>query len=82
MAPDAAAAATSTGAQPVAGGQQQLGGADVLADRAHVLVGRDRRAQLGASVDVVHVLAHDHSVKSVGQGVAGVDDHERFGVQQ
>ena len=37
------------GAQPMAGGQQQLGGADVLADRAHVLVGRDRGAQLGAA---------------------------------
>ena len=35
--------------QAMALGQQQLGGADVLADRAHVLVGRDGAAQLRAA---------------------------------
>ena len=60
-------------AQPVAGGQQQLGGADVLADRARVLVGRDRGPQLGAAVDVVDVLAHHDRVEPVGHRVAGVD---------
>ena len=38
------------GAQPVTLGQQQLAGADVLPDRAHVLVRRDRPAQLRAAV--------------------------------
>ena len=46
VAPAAAAAATSTGPQPVAFGQQQLGGADVLADRPHVLVRRHGGTQL------------------------------------
>ena len=65
MAPAAAAAATSTARRRWPVGQQQLGGADVLADRAHVLVGRDRRAQLGARrVVVVDVLAHDHGVEA------------------
>jgi hypothetical protein len=51
------------GAQPVALGEQQLGGADVLADRADVLVGRHGGAKLGAPVGgVVHVLAHDDGV--------------------
>ena len=64
-------------AQPVALGQQQLGGADVLADRADVLVGRHGGAQLGAPVrSVVHVLAHDDGVVAGRQRVAGVDDLE------
>ena len=40
------------GAQPMALGEQQLGGADVLADGADVLVGRHGGAQLGAPVRV------------------------------
>ena len=61
------------GPQPVAFGQQQLGGADVLADRAHVLVGRHGRAQLGGVPAVVHVLAHHDRVPPGGHRVAGVD---------
>ena len=63
-------------AQAVTGGEEQLGGADVLADRARVLVGRDRRAELSATVDVVHVLAHDDGVEVAGQWIAGIDDDE------
>ena len=62
--------------QPLRRRQQQLGGADVLADRAHVLVGRGRGPQLGATAFVVHVLAHHHRVEPVGQLVAGVEDRE------
>ena len=62
------------GTQPVTLGQQQLGGAHVLADRAHVLEGRHRRPQLGGAADVVHVLAHDDRVAAVGHRVAGVHD--------
>ena len=77
-APAAAAAATSTGRSRWPVGQQQLGGADVLADRAHVLVGRDRGAQLGApAVVVVDVLAHDDGVEAVGQRIAGVERRRR-----
>ena len=66
----------------VTGGQQKLGRADVLADRAHVLVGRDGRAELGASLVVVDVLAHDHGIETVRERIAGVHDRERTGVEQ
>ena len=63
--------------QPVALGEEQLGGADVLADRADVLVGRHGGTQLGAPVrGVVHVLAHDDGVVAGRQRVAGVDHRE------
>ena len=58
--------------QPVALGQQQLGGRHVLTDRAHVLVGRRGGPDLGGAVGEVHVLAHDHGVPAALQGVAGV----------
>ena len=58
---------------PVPLRQQQLARADVLADRADVLVGRDGGAQLGPVVVVVHVLAHDHRVPAGRHRVAGVD---------
>ena len=77
IAPAAAAAATSTARSRCAGGQEEFGGADVLADRAHVLVGRDRRAQLGLPVDVVDVLAHHDRVGIAWERVAGVHDRER-----
>ena len=61
------------GPQPVPLGQQQLGGADVLADRADVLVGGHGGAQLGGgAAGVVDVLPHDHGVPPVGHRVAGV----------
>ena len=59
--------------QPVTLGQQQLGCADVLADRAHVLIRGHGRAQLGAAACVVHVLTHDDRVASGGHRVTGVD---------
>ncbi len=62
--------------------QQQLGGADVLADRPDVLVGRDGGAQLGPVAGAVDVLAHDHRVVAGGQRVAGVDDLERVRLEQ
>ena len=46
VAPAAAAAATSAARSRCALGQQQLAGAHVLADRAHVLVGRHGGAEL------------------------------------
>ena len=70
------------GPQPVALGQEQLGRADVLADRAHVLVGRRGLAQLGVGALVVHVLAHDHGVEVLGHGVAGVHGREVAGRHQ
>jgi hypothetical protein len=62
------------GAQAMALGQQQLGRADVLADRAHVLVGRHGPAHLRRAALVVDLLAHDDGVVALGQRVAGVDD--------
>ena len=66
------------GAQPVSLGQQQLTGRHVLADRAHVLVGRNGGAQLGEqdvrAPHLVHVLAHDDRVAPGWHRVAGVDD--------
>ena len=61
-------------AQPVALGEQQLGGADVLADRAHVLPGRGGGPDLRHVVRPVDVLAHDDRVEAVRERVAGVDD--------
>jgi hypothetical protein len=64
-------------AQPVPFGQQQFGGADVLADRADVLVGRHGGAQLGPAVrGPVHVLAHDDRVVAGRERITGVDDVE------
>jgi hypothetical protein len=63
-------------AQAVARGEQQLGGGDVLADRAHVLVRRYGGPHLGGLARAVHVFAHDHGVVAVGQRVPGVDDGE------
>ena len=61
--------------QTVAGREQQLGRAHVLADRAHVLVGNGRRAQLHlAPIALVHVLAHHHGVAAVRHWIAGVHD--------
>jgi hypothetical protein len=55
--------------QAMPGRQQQLGGAHVLADRAHVLVGRDGGAQLRArGVVVVDMLAHDDGIEASGIG--------------
>ena len=63
------------GAQAVSCGQQQLGGADVLADRAHVLRTAATAARSSArSSSSVDVLAHDHRVEALGQRIAGVDD--------
>ena len=76
------------GTEPVALRQQELGRADVLADRADVLVRRDRGPDLGAVGEPVHVLAHDHRVVSGRHRVAGVDlcerrvgEHDRPGVR-
>jgi hypothetical protein len=64
-------------AQAVPLGKQQLAGADVFSDRAHVLVGRHPRKDLGgppgARLDVVHVLAHHDRVQAARHGVTGVD---------
>ena len=68
--------------QPMALGQQELGRADVLADRADVLIGRRGRLQLGLGAVEMYVLAHDHGVEAVGQRVAGVDGREVVGVEQ
>ena len=46
-----------------------------------MLVGRGGGAQLDAAVDLVDVLAHDDGVEVAGDGVAGVDDLERAGVE-
>ena len=54
--------------QPMALGQQELGRADVLADRADVLIGRRGRLQLGLGAVEMYVLAHDDGVEAVGQG--------------
>ena len=62
------------GAQAVPLGEQQLGGADVLADRAHVLPGRGGSPDLRRAVHPVDVLAHDDRVGPVRERVAGVDD--------
>ena len=64
------------GPQPVALGQQQLGRADVLPDRAHVLPRRRRGAHLGHAAGPVQLLAHHDRVEALGQRVAGVDDGE------
>ena len=64
------------GPQPVPLGQQQLGRADVLADRAHVLPRGDRRAHLGNAALPVQLLAHHDRVEALRQRVAGVDDGE------
>ena len=77
VAPAAPAAATSTRAQPVACGEQQLRRAHVLADRPHVLERRGGGLQLDPSLDLVHVLAHDDGVEVAGNRVARVDDLER-----
>jgi hypothetical protein len=69
------------GPQPVTLGQQQLGGADVLADRAHVLVGRHGCAQLGGAVAVVDVLTHHDRVAPIGHRVPGVDHVVVSGLQ-
>jgi hypothetical protein len=67
--------------QPVASRQQELGGAHVLADRAHVLVGGGRRtkldgarALLAALAEPVHLLAHDHGIPAGRHRVPRVDD--------
>ena len=77
MCPAARGRGEVDGAQPVALGQQQLGRADVLADRAHVLPRRGGGADLRHVVLPVHVLAHDDGVEALGQRVAGVDDAKR-----
>ncbi len=71
--PAAAAAATSTGRSRCPWGSRQLARADVLPDRPHVLVRRDRGHDLGVVAHHVHVLAHHHGVVPVGHRVAGVD---------
>jgi hypothetical protein len=53
--------------------EQQLAGTDVLADRAHVLVRRDRGHDLGCRTLVVDLLSHHHGVESVGDRITGVD---------
>ena len=58
--------------QPVPLRKQQLAGTDVLADRAHVLVRRDRGHDLGGHALVVDVLPHHHGVEPVGDRVPGV----------
>jgi hypothetical protein len=62
-------------------GQQELGRAHVLADRAHVLIWRRGRPQLGLGAVEVHVLAHDDGVVAVGQRIARVDGREVAGVE-
>ena len=72
-APAAAAAATSTGRSRWPSGSSSSLGADILADRTHVLVGRRRRAQPASAPSRMHVLAHHHRVEPVRHRVAGVD---------
>ena len=62
------------GAEPVALRQEQLGRAEVLADRAHVLPRGRGRLDLGDVVLPVQLLAHDDRVAALGQRVTGVDD--------
>ena len=61
------------GAQSVTLEEEELIGDDVLADRPHVLVGRDLGPELGASIREPDVLAHHHGVESVGERIPGVD---------
>jgi hypothetical protein len=61
------------GAQPLAGGQEQLAGGDVLADRPHVAVRRRRRQDLHLVAEALQLLEHDHGVEAVGHRVARVD---------
>ena len=73
--------------QPMSLRQQQLARADVLPDRAHVLVrrhsGEDHgvRALAGVPGDVVHLLSHHDGVEPRGHGVARVD-HRVVGRRQ
>ena len=69
-------------AQSMTLGKEELGGADVLADRADVLVRHDGRPQLGPVLDIVDVLAHDDGVESIGKGIPGVDHLEGAGGEQ
>ena len=69
--------------EAVAGGEEQLGGDDVLTHLAHVLPGIDRRADHRFRVRLVeqHVLDHDHRVPVRRQRVAGVH-HDCLAVVQ
>src|SRR5205085_2280129 len=67
--------ARAAASRAVARRQQELGSADVLADRANVLVWRHGAAQLGTpGVVVMDVLAHDDGVEAVRHRVTRVDD--------
>ena len=54
--------------------QNQLGGDNIFADGANVMVGRHRRLNLdGCIVEFVDMLDHYHRVETIWHRIAGVD---------
>ncbi len=55
-------------------GEDKFGGDNVLAHEPHMLPRRCRLQDLDLGLGYLfHVLDHDHGIKAIGHGVAGID---------